>query len=375
MIIDLFAGAGGWEESLRGLGLADDCLGIELDTVACATAQAAGHRRLHADVATLDPLEYQPIDGLIASPPCQSYSNGGKRLGRQDIPEIVACAHELATGVDTRVAHRPLCADARSLLIVEPLRWALALRPRWIACEQVPAALELWTLFASLLGQHGYQSAAGVLSAERYGVPQTRQRAYLIASRDGQPQLPDPTHEAYRKGWPPGLALDLLPWVSMAEALDWADDDLVGFPRRADQANDILRLDGIDYRVRGFRAATEPAFALTAKARSWTHLRQNARSGATWRRLDEPAPTITAGHDSGDRRWVASGEAAEAGEAHVAVSVREASVLMGFPAGYPWQGARTRQFLQIGNAVCPPVGQRVIEAAMAPTSTCAREAA
>ena len=36
--------------------------------------------------------------GLIASPPCQAYSLAGKRLGRQDKPHVIACAHELAAG-------------------------------------------------------------------------------------------------------------------------------------------------------------------------------------------------------------------------------------------------------------------------------------
>lgn len=47
----------------------------------------------------------------------------------------------------------------------------------------------------------------------------------------------------------------------------------------------------------------------------------------------------------------------------VRISIEEAALLQGFRADYPWQGSRTRCFLQIGNAVCPPVARFVVAAA------------
>lgn len=47
----------------------------------------------------------------------------------------------------------------------------------------------------------------------------------------------------------------------------------------------------------------------------------------------------------------------------IRVSVEEAAVLQGFRTDYPWQGSRSRCFLQIGNAVCPPVARLVVAAA------------
>lgn len=73
MIVDLFAGPGGWDEGLRMLGI-HDVLGVEWEPNACATAEAAGHRRLQADVAAIDPkaiaaqLSIQAIiEGLIGA--------------------------------------------------------------------------------------------------------------------------------------------------------------------------------------------------------------------------------------------------------------------------------------------------------------------
>lgn len=79
-IVDLFAGHG-WDVAARALELPDP-LGIEWDDAACATRRAAGMPTLQADIAALDPLDFGPVDGLIASPPCQSFSGAGKGLGQ-----------------------------------------------------------------------------------------------------------------------------------------------------------------------------------------------------------------------------------------------------------------------------------------------------
>jgi DNA (cytosine-5)-methyltransferase 1 len=470
-ILDLFAGAGGWEEALAMLGLR--ALGIETDPHVCATARAAGHERLQADVAEVDPLQFEPVWGLVGSPPCQAYSSAGKGLGRADKPLLIACAHELAAGNDSRPAWREGCRDPRSLLTVEPLRYILALRPQWVALEQVPAVLELWTMFAGLLAGHGYQTAAGILSAERYGVPQTRKRAFLIASLDGPVALPEPTHRSYnpRRSEIPEDELALQPWVSMAEALGWAPAERVGFPRRNDTpSNRPSPLDTGVYRSRDQRPASSPAPTLTQKTRSWTRrpcvqIRRSGeritegfdptcapaqavttrvgcwqangvQDGWAWRNgnqrnaairnPEEPAPTVHFGHSANQVEWVpcayetrqrgarprpinrpaptmlaaglAKGTPIWAGErpattvacdrrvhppGHkecaadppgryeqrrganaVRVTVCQAAILQGFPADYPWQGARTRQFEQVGNAVPPPVAHRVLEQAI-----------
>ena len=109
-------------------------LAIETDEWACATSRAAGHECLQADVAALDPASLGPVCGVIGSPPCQAYSSAGKGLGRQDKPLVIACAHELAAGNDSRQERLAQCRDSRSLLTVEPLRYVSRSGPagsRW----------------------------------------------------------------------------------------------------------------------------------------------------------------------------------------------------------------------------------------------------
>jgi DNA (cytosine-5)-methyltransferase 1 len=443
-------------------------LGIETDPWACATSHAAGHECVQADVTTLDPSELSPVWGLIASPPCQAYSTAGKGLGRADKPLVIACAHELAAGHDSRSERLTQCGDPRSLLTVEPLRFALSLRPRWVALEQVPAVLELWAVFAELLAAHGYQTATGILSAERYGVPQTRKRAFLIASLDGPVTLPGPTHRSYnpRRKDLPDDERALLPWVSMADALGWRTSDGVGFPRlNSTPSNRASKNDTGVYRKRDRRPASSPARTLTSRTRSWTRqpcagwtaerpaptlvTTRRSRDGAlvgrqlppgegverggwAWRNgnqanasvraTGEPAPTVHFGHSANQVEWVpcthetrkpgagpATGGPIWAGErpattvacdrrvhppGHkenrsdppgryeqrrganaVRVTVEQAATLQGFPPGYPWQGARTRQFAQVGNAVPPPLAHRVLEQAIAASTSKRRSSA
>lgn len=299
--LDLFAGPGGWDEGVAPLGIAP--LGVELDAAAVATRHAAGHPTLHADVAALEPSAFAGCDLLIASPPCQAYSVAGKGEGHDDTPYVLAVLDDLAAGRDSRDDARRCCADERSLLVVEPLRFALALTPRWIVLEQVPPVLPIWRYMAALLEGDGWRTWCGVLSSERFGVPQVRQRAILMADRERSPYPPSPTHQAYVYGEPACEQLTieglLLPWVSMADALGWTG--AVGFPRRADDS--LATDDG--YRARDFRGAGTPSFAVTATARSWlVNTGRDWKPGGTrddaqqFTADEQPAPTI-----DGRGRW------------------------------------------------------------------------
>jgi len=193
--IDPFAGPGGWSEGLRALGLRD--LGIELDAAACATRYANGHASWHADVEQVDPSAFAGVAGLIASPPCPDWSAAGSRLGR----------------------------DGASGYLVDVVpRWVEQMRPEWIACEQVPGALPVWREHAHRYRELGYSTWCGVLNAADFGVPQTRRRAILMASRVRSVGPPPPTHSRTPGG---SMFDELLPWVSMADALGWGADGSV----------------------------------------------------------------------------------------------------------------------------------------------------
>lgn len=219
MILDDFAGPGGWDQGLAMIGR-HDTIGIEWDQKACETAKAAGHLRVRADVAQYPSEPFTGLDAYIASPPCQAWSMAGKRKGELDRANCHRLADRMADGDDS--LDWTEWEDIRSPLVCQPIRRIRDLRPPVVALEEVPQVRGLWEHFARILRGWGYSVWTGDLCAADYGVPQTRTRRILMASRLGivHPPAPthaqDPTHDLFGDS--------TLPWVSMAEALGWGFD-------------------------------------------------------------------------------------------------------------------------------------------------------
>lgn len=406
MIVDLFAGPGGWDTGARAVGV--EPVGLELDKQACMTRAAAGHLTIRTDVAAY-PTKHIKLTGLIASPPCQSFSVAGN--GR-------------SKGLD----------DPRGQLVFQVLRWVDDLRPEWVACEQVPPVLNLWKSFAYEMEKWGYRTWVGTLNAANYGVPQTRERAYLMASRSFAPSPPEPTHA--KEAEPDGLfGPGRLKWITMAEALGWGLSERPSTTLMAGEGRQggACPLDGgsgsravyekakangtfivEDSRGEGhgrsaeFDAGVSPARTLTSKARSWKLQAGSVSQHANHYDIDGPAPTVAFGKDDANWKWhpqesaLGPQESAltkgttvnedwpmgrpattvmgdprifapgrhkgndpkyggnDRSEGAIRVQTWEAGVLQGFPPDYPWQGSRTSQFGQIGNAVCPPLAAAII---------------
>jgi len=297
LVVVAFCGAGGSSLGIRA-ALADaSIVGIDNNADACRTHHAAGFATIQADVATFPLDRLAGAQGLWLSPPCTAFSSAGRRGGRR---QVALLRHHVATW-------RP--GDATWLgalpsvwLATEPLRWALGVRPDWVACEQVPEVLPIWHALAERLRAEGYSAWVGILNAADYGIPQIRQRAILMASLSRPAVPPAATHTRC-----PRVRLDGTepqPWATMAEALG----------------------------RRGLRNAPLPR---------WCH--------------ERPATTV-----QGDRRigrpghkdWL--GGERQFDHDSVTLTLGELAALQDFPPGYCFAGTSRSVACQIGNAV--PVG-------------------
>jgi DNA (cytosine-5)-methyltransferase 1 len=222
--MDLFAGCGGMSLGFQRAGC-EIVAGLELDPIRAQTHARNFHRHLgqraeelhgrSRDVTQLAPQDclrevtgalFTDIDVLVGGPPCQAYA----RVGRAKLREIAQ--HPEA-----------YLHDARGQLYAAYLAHVEALEPAVVVMENVPDILSyggvnVAQLVAENLEELGYTCRYTLLNAANYGVPQTRERWYLIALHrevGGTPRFPDPTHFV---DLPPGYR------GTRSHALAWASD-------------------------------------------------------------------------------------------------------------------------------------------------------
>jgi len=205
-VLDLFAGCGGL--SLGFLAAGFDIRGaVELDPDAARShglnfhGGAPEHSRAHDIIRTrpknlADDLNLGPVDSaidvIVGGPPCQAFA----RVGRPKLREIEE--HPQA------FRH-----DPRARLYQEYLSYVDAFQPLAVLMENVPDVLNhggqnIAEETCEVLERKGYVCGYTLLNAAFYGVPQTRERMFLIAYRRevaDKVTFPAPTHWV---GLPPG---------------------------------------------------------------------------------------------------------------------------------------------------------------------------
>ncbi|ELQ0053429.1 DNA cytosine methyltransferase [Listeria monocytogenes] len=167
--VDLFAGVGGFRLGMEAAG--HKCVGfVEIDKYArtsyTAIHQTEGEFEGHDITSISDDLirSIGRVDIITGGFPCQAFSIAGKRRGFE---------------------------DTRGTLFFEIMRWAAILKPETLFLENVPGLLshDEGITFETILRKMdaaGYDAEWDCLNACQFGVPQSRERIFLIGhSRKG----------------------------------------------------------------------------------------------------------------------------------------------------------------------------------------------
>lgn len=161
--IDLFAGLGGFHQALKALG--HECVfACEINEDMADLYAANFGLRPHGDIRTLDIGSVPAHDVLCAGFPCQPFSKAGAQRG-------LAC---------------PQWGDLIDY-VVKILR---AHKPAYFIIENVPNLVkhnrgDTWNNILHRLRLAGYSVRYALISPHHLGVPQVRERAFIVGCREG----------------------------------------------------------------------------------------------------------------------------------------------------------------------------------------------
>jgi len=331
-VISLYTGAGGLDYGFEAAGF-DTAVAVEMDRDSCETLRRNRRwpvieRDIHQvpseEILEIAGLKPRDADVLIGGPPCQPFSKSGY----------------WASGDAKRLE------DPRANTLHAYLRVLEDTLPRAFLLENVEgmAYSKKSEGVAFLLEcvhdvnkrtKSNYQPAVRVLRAADYGVPQMRERFFMIASRDGQPfSFPGATHgpanddggqlslaelEPYRTAWDALADVELDPSEDLAVRGKWADL-LASIP------------EGENYLWHTERGGGLPLFGW--RRRFWSFLLKLAKDRPSWTLQAQPGPATGPFHWKSRR-----------------LSMRELCRLQTFPDDVAIYGGRTSIQRQVGNAV------------------------
>lgn len=165
-VISAFSGIGAYEKALYRLGIIHKILNyIEINKYASkaySVLHNVNEEKNLGDITKINPDELDDFDLFVYSPPCQSWSAAGKQEGFK---------------------------DPRGILFFDALRIIQTKKPKYAVMENVKGLTQKkfryeFETMLKLLEQEGYKNYWKVLNAKDYGVPQNRERVFVISIRE-----------------------------------------------------------------------------------------------------------------------------------------------------------------------------------------------
>lgn len=343
-VIDLFAGVGGLSLGFEMEGF-DILLANEFDQ-SIATAYRENHKSTNVvvgDIISLDLSkvfgEYvNKIDVVIGGPPCQGFSQKGKRK---------------------------TINDERNFLFKHYVEVVKFVKPKYFVMENVPNLLTAEKGFflneiKGLFKGYGYSIRYGVLNAADYGVPQNRRRAIIIGKYLATPpELPLPCKQKV-------TIWDAISDLAYLESGEGEFEQKYRNSPKSDYEKKMRKGSKILY---NHMATKHSALALERlslippnagkEVLPKEHITKSVYSG-TWSRMkqNDVAVTITTRFDT-----PSSGKFTHP-FLNRAITVREAARLQSFPDAFKFIGSKMSQMKQVGNAVPPLLARKIARVIM-----------
>lgn len=360
-IIDLFAGAGGLSLGAARAGF-DVAAAVELDPFAMETHSKnfryAKHLPIDVSMLTgkellkMSGLAPGQLTGLIGGPPCQGFSD----MGRREV------------------------SDSRNDLFGHFFRLVAETRPSFFVAENVPGIMHSRydsirnTAFAWLPKDYQILEPI-VVKANHYGAPTTRTRVFFIGYRDGQfstqlnatdfapPQDVElATVSKTLQGLPPRIDSR---WLT--EELGWRKALPCGGSYLADRITNVVppRIGDPASLARYFERGEVSGCMGTRHSEELKRRYGRLKYGETdpvskSRRLDPNGfcPTLRAG--TGKEKGSYQAVRPIHFSSPRVITPREAARLQGFPDWFVFHKTKWHSFRQIGNSVSPIVAERIL---------------
>jgi DNA (cytosine-5)-methyltransferase 1 len=342
--VDIFSGAGGLSMGAKLAGI-HSVLAVEYDKNAAASYKA-NHpetKVLAQDIKTVEPLEHTAKHPFIlfGGPPCQGFSIANTKTRNLD--------------------------NQNNWMFKEYLRFLEVLEPEWFLFENVEGfksfdegkfAKEIQDTMHAL----GYATIASILSASDFGVPQNRNRYFIIGHRFDKggitfdftnlAKLPAPTVED---------ALSDLPSLTNGDKVEKAEYILPA-------QNDFRKLmrENSEFALQNYVTRNKDyvieRYKDIPQGQNWRAIEQQLTNykntahmhSGIYRRLDPKKPSVTI---SNYRKSMLIHP-----EQHRGLSLREAARLQSFPDDFIFKGTLGSMQQQVGNAVPPLLAKAIFDA-------------
>ncbi len=334
--VELFAGSGGMGLGAKMSGI-DVRIAVEKNLHAART-YLLNHPKTTVVVDQLQNIKELKLDRkgqpliLFGGPPCQGYSISNRKTRSKENP--------------------------KNWLFMEFMRWVRMLNPEWAVIENVPGLRHMDKGFfleriCDEFHQMGYTPNVKVLNASDFGVPQKRERMFIVASREGI-AFDFPIGEYNDMRVTVADALSDLPVLRNGDKIDKMPYATKAKSDFAKKMRNTKRKVSQNYVTRNSTTVLE-RYNYISQGENWRSIPEDLMSNYTdrsrchsdiYRRLrsDCVSPVI-----ANYRKTMLIHPTQNRG-----LSVREAARLQSFPDWYEFHGPLIAQQQQVGDAV-PPI--------------------